>query len=1113
MEYVFGCHTKLKSGAGRGRGKRKATGVKTPTSRGVPPGQTLNAPGNPPGFCPIPGMVPVEASEEDELTVTQYEKRKITEAAMQRQLELPELIIIENSITLFSSERLKQIATCKIDNPSTSGLGSVNDPRMGVIESTGMCQECRLDNNQCPGHLGYIDLNELIYHPFFYREIIQVLNCLCGSCSRLKLTQEEIEERKIHKYSLKDRLDLLEAASLKATCRREPQKMPGGEVIQCRPSFIYIAQKIKENYEVHYKKEKSDTSTDILSIDRVKKILEAIPDEDAKLLGFTPEADSRPINMILQVLPVTPPITRYPTPIDGVLRTHPITLQYIKIIGLNNKLREASETEAKDIKKDLIKAIQHLFENTKEGSSFSASKQFKSFKDLIQGKDAVIRGLLMGKRGNYIARTVLSPAPNRKFGEIEVPEIFAPYLTRQETVCQLNKRALEELMEERNVVSMTSLGGAPSKKPIIRRERKVTHIILGPGHPGKVGQRMELLPGKKYSLLDGDKVERHLQNGDMIVAGRQPTLHKQNLMAYEVVLTSNLTIGLHLSYTTPNNADFDGDEGSFYALMDYDTVAEAHVVMNVKNCILTASENKNIVGLVMDSVTAAHLLTSEKEEVQFISPVERKTILRPSMVDIDTFMGCVGLMTEQSQLSTLIERGIRYNLITLPTEQEIRVASESLEEIGLPPIPPISEIPTIDPASEKGPPIPRRKVTILDLYRTYGLTKLPGKLLFSALLPEDFYYEEEGVLIIDGILISGAIGKQHVGPYVHRSIIQMIHKQYGVDRTVSFLTDAPWLLNHYLTATGFSVGPLDCQFKSTYRFDLLKGLIDAGLSKSGDIRTRWPPGPDPKRFTPEELDILSNEKLEVFFRTNKLELPRRQSELPKEELLKTKLEIEALGPKLDDPLEEDYREQQIVMRVKDVKQFGIKIATEAMRGDNSLRVMISGAGGGGAKGSAFNVAQTVGMLGQPFFKGQRIGQTITNRMRCLPHFPIGSEELEARGFCKHSFWEGLTPAEFFFHLYGTREGILDTAMNTQQSGDMHHRIVKGLENIKIHYDGSIRNMVKTIFQVVYGTDGMGAEHLVNVKTESGTIPFFMDIELEAKKLNAKAGWIQELKPT
>lgn len=1238
MEYEYGVQTlKLKpTSGGRGRGKRKATGVRTPNSRGRPAGENLNTAGNPPEFCPIPGVVPVEGTEEDALIVTQHEKRAIADAAMQRQLSLPELMIIENSIALFSYEKLKKIAECKVDNTNDQGMGSVNDPRMGVIESSQICQTCHLDNNQCPGHLGYIDLNDPIYHPFFYREIIQVLNCVCGSCSRLILTKEEIEEREIHKYSLKDRLDLLEEASLGSTCRRKPQKTAGGAVRQCKANFIYVAQKIKENYEVHYKREKSEKDTEIMSLDKVKGILEAIPDEDAKLLGFTPEADSRPINMILQALPVTPPITRYPTPMDGVLRVHPITIQYIRIIGLNNKLLELAEAERKETRRNLIQAITHLFENSKEGAAFTAGKQFRSFKDLIQGKDAVIRGLLMGKRGNYIARTVLSPDPSLKFGQIGVPRTFAPYLTRQETCNQHNKHVLEALMEERDVIVMTTFGGEPSKKPTIRRERKATHIIYGVGHPGKVGQRIELLPGKRYSLLYGDKLERYLQNGDMIVAGRQPTLHKQNLMAYEVVLRDEMTIGLHLSYSTPMNADFDGDEGSFYALMNYDTVAEAQEVMNVQKCILTASENKNIVGLVMDSVTAANWMTADYEEIEYISPVEIRTVVKRRMVDIDTFMSCIGLMTEQEQLSTLIERGIRYDMITLPervqqelgeevpiiptfepqqfTVSQIKTMIQMLldeeldkgekiksrrketdpeyelytrQELSVMPVKelkrlffannlnlpevrferispdqvrtmirmlvergldksgrigfrregksevelyteqelanlPAEEIerlfysnslklPDIEVVPGKGPAVPKKKVTILDLWRTYGLTKLPGKLLFSALLPEDFYYEEEGVLIRDGILISGAIGKQHVGPYVHRSIIQMLHKQYGVNRTVAFLTDAPWVLNHYFTEVGFTVGPKDCQFKSTYRFDLLKGLIDAGLDKNGNINKDWKIEKPKNLYTPEELDKLQNEELEGFFKKNNLPLPRKQSELAKEALTKTRLEIEALGPKLDDPLEEAYREQQIIMKVKDIKQFGIKIATEAMQGDNSLRVMISGAGGGGAKGSAFNVAQTLGMLGQPFFKGQRIGQTITNRMRCLPHFPLGSEALEARGFCKHSFWEGMTPAEFFFHLYGSREGILDTAMNTQQSGDMHHRIVKGLENISIKNDGSVRNMVKTIFQVVYGVDGMGAENLINVKTETGTIPFFMDIELEAKKLNAKAGWIQPIK--
>jgi len=280
------------------------------------------------------------------------------------------------------------------------------------------------------------------------------------------------------------------------------------------------------------------------------KILKSITDEDAELLGFNPKFGSHPKNIILRALPVIPPITRYPVPIDGILQQHKITEQYNKIIRFNNMLKKIGRDSAdrEKVEHDLFNAIQHLFENTDKASNFPGSKVFHSLKDLIQGKEAVIRGLLMGKRGNYNARTVLSPDTSLRFGQ-----------TRRERVFSHNIQALTELLEEREIqVPNVSEGWAnmagASRKSTTRKERKITHIIYGPNRKLK-GKRKELLPGKTYTLMMGDVVERHLRNGDMIVAGRQPTLHKMSLMAFEVVLGDELTIGLHLSVTTPLNAD------------------------------------------------------------------------------------------------------------------------------------------------------------------------------------------------------------------------------------------------------------------------------------------------------------------------------------------------------------------------------------------------------------------------------------------------------------------------------------------------------------------------------------------------------------------------------
>ena len=92
--------------------------------------------------------------------------------------------------------------------------------------------------------------------------------------------------------------------------------------------------------------------------------------------------------------------------------------------------------------------------------------------------------------------------------------------------------------------------------------------------------------------------------------------------------------------------------------------------------------------------------------------------------------------------------------------------------------------------------------------------------------------------------------------------------------------------------------------------------------------------------------------------------------------------------------------------------------------------------------------------------------------RALPHFTIGDPSPKARGFVYTSYREGLDPIEFFFHAMGGREGLVDTAVRTQQSGYMQRRLINALEQLRVEYDGTVRDATGTIVQFKYGEDGV-----------------------------------------
>ncbi len=144
----------------------------------------------------------------------------------------------------------------------------------------------------------------------------------------------------------------------------------------------------------------------------------------------------------------------------------------------------------------------------------------------------------------------------------------------------------------------------------------------------------------------------------------------------------------------------------------------------------------------------------------------------------------------------------------------------------------------------------------------------------------------------------------------------------------------------------------------------------------------------------------------------------------------------------------------------------------------------------GSKGSIINVAQMIACLGQQNVDGKRIANGFDNRT--LPHYLKYDDGPDSRGFVENSFITGLSPQEFFFHSMGGREGLIDTAVRTSETGYIQRKLVKAMEDEKINYDYTVRNASGTIIQFLYGEDGIDP-----TKLETQTLPY---IDMDYEKL-------------
>ncbi len=898
---------------------------------------------------------------------------------------------------VYSTEEIKQMAVCKVDNPKKSGYGTVYDERMGPSDSCKPCETCSQNIEICPGHFGYIELNEMIIHPLFYKRVIAFLNCFCLNCGRLLLIKEQINLCGLNKYKGESRFTKIQEKLKKVD-------MCCHENCGCDQPKCKFSTSDNSIYKVYENKDKHKTSI-ILTTEEIKKIFDNILDEDIELLGFDPQL-VHPKNLIMEMLPVLPICDRPFVKADGHLCDDDLTNQYIEIIKINNNLapeldsqgvaKEISDTKKQKALASLRFRILTTFNNSQGKAKHTTNgRAIKGIKERLSGKESQLRNNLLGKRCNQTGRTVIGPDPTLKLGEIALPPEMADNLTIPIKVAKFNMEMLQKFVDEGKVDSLIKPDG--KTKINLKRYRRGTRlchgdIIIRDGKriPVVTGRELvlqgdqvkrngelldKILPvNRPYKLEFGWTVERKLQDGDYVILNRQPTLHKASMMAMQILIKPGKTIRMNLACTKGYNADFDGDEMNIHVPQSPESQAELKLLFATQWNIISAQSSKPSIAIVQDSLLGAYRMTLGQQKITR-----------------DQFFNVIGKLNLRED-----------------AEDRIQHVRRVLKEKG-------------------------KKVQCYT-----------GKGIMSMFLPRDLIYEKKNdadstepiIKIWKGVIYEGAINKDIVGSS-HNSLIHIINKEYGSDEASYFIDCIQFATNEWNMINIFSVGLGDCLVTDT--------------EKQQEIQ-----------------DVIK----------------------------KCYIEAEGIKSTTTHPGIKEMRVNATLSKAKDI---GLRIAKDSLNKDNNfLSTVISG-----SKGDFFNIAQITGLLGQQNLRGQRVPLFLNNGRRTLPHYPFGElppeMEYESRGFISSSFIKGLTPREFYFHAMSGREGISDTAMGTATSGYMQRRIIKLTEDIKINYDGTVRDVTGNIFQISYGEMGLDPISTTKVKNEQQ----ICDVSRLINRLNLK----------
>ncbi len=308
-----------------------------------------------------------------------------------------------------------------------------------------------------------------------------------------------------------------------------------------------------------------------------------------------------------------------------------------------------------------------------------------------------------------------------------------------------------------------------------------------------------------------------------------------------------------------------------------------------------------------------------------------------------------------------------------------------------------------------------------------------GKQIVSLFLPDDYDYtgrakinsgplacdnidcmHDSYIVIRKGKLLEGVFDKNAIGAEVPNNVLHTIALEYGDAKARELL---------------------DTMYKMFIRMLDLRGLT---ISLS-DVDV-----PEAGRREIDELIQKAKDEIAEYIRQYR---EGRLEPIPGRTLAET-------------------LEQRIIGRLQELLAEAGKVAISHMDPFNDVFVMAKT----GARGSDVNITQMVALLGQQVVRGKRVSRGF--RKRTLAHFKPGDLSPEARGFVRGNFRYGLRPTEVFFHAAAGREGLVDTAVKTSQSGYMQRRLMNAEQDIVVGYDGSARDAYGHVIQFVYGEDGV-----------------------------------------
>jgi DNA-directed RNA polymerase II subunit RPB1 len=553
--------------------------------------------------------------------------------------------IIGIQFSILSPEEIRKGSVAEITNRDTyinnkPVIGGLFDPRMGVLEPGLICPTDGHDYMKTPGYFGHIDLAKPVFYIQYLPTIIKILRCCCIKCSKLLISKDKYKEF----------LDLNPDERWNQVFQHASKIKRCGEATDdgcgCKqPNKIKkenLATLIAEWDDIETSEGSDETSKISIKLtpEKVIKLFRRISDDNVSFMGFSP-IWSRPEWMVCQTLAIPPPAVRPSVKHDSQQRSEDdITHIIVNIIKANKTLQEKIANNANgNVIDDWATVLQYyiatLVDNKIPGVAAVAQRSgrpLKSIKERLNGKAGRVRGNLMGKRVDYSARSVITPDPQLSIRELGIPLKIAKNLTKPVTVNDNNKKFLLKLVRN-----------GPDEYPGAKiLERKTGENIS-----------LRYIDRESIKLQNGDKVHRHMMDGDGVLFNRQPTLHRLSMMCHIVkILYQGDTFRMNVGDTKPYNADFDGDEMNLHMPQDEEAEIELLNLAAIPTQIVSPANNKSIIGIFQDSLLGCYQFS--RQLIDFTPRKAMNLLMGVNNIDISRLQNLSETISNFELLSQII---------------------------------------------------------------------------------------------------------------------------------------------------------------------------------------------------------------------------------------------------------------------------------------------------------------------------------------------------------------------------------------------------------------------------------------------------------------------------